>query len=584
MSGLSALSAARRLVKALVDAGCDTFFGIPGGPVSPVFEAIRVTAGARLVESRHETAAAFEAAGFYRVSGRVPVVVVTAGPGATNVVTGVASAYMERIPMLLIVGDVAWAASGGRLAQDSGPEGLDIEAILSPVTRARVRASASRSVVPQAMAALEVAVNPAARGPALFVLPLDCAVGECHEIDMTVDTSPRGSGRPPADRDVERGLDGLRSAAHPLVVVGAGCRHRIAEVTRLVDKLGVPFVTTPSAKGLVSELHPMSLRNGGIAASVWAQKYTEQPVDVCLALGTDLDDSSVGPTRYCGAGETLIHVDTDARVFGRNVPTRLGVVADVGAFASSAVERIETMAMPDRSMTLREIKRVSPYNGFTALGGHHAHPAEVVLALQSAFPGARFVTDIGEHMMFALHYLTTLGPNEFQIQLNLGSMGSGIASAVGVALADPSRRVVCIAGDGGMQMHGMEALVAIRQRLPILFVVFNDGRYNMVHHGMKQLFGAASACDTHPVDFEAWATSIGLRSQTISKASEIGGGLVEEHLPMDGPALLDVRVDPAVHMSGGGRIAALQRMVDSEGKTQHEGSHQRNRHVVAAGR
>src|ERR1700722_19949757 len=332
VSVLSSSSAARRLVTSLVSAGCDVFFGIPGGPISPVFEAIRVTAGARLVESRHETAAAFEAAAFYRISGRVPVVVVTAGPGATNVVTGVASAYMERIPMLLIVGDVAWAASGGRLAQDSGPEGLDAEAILSSVTRARVRASASRTVVPQAMAALDVAVNPGARGPGLFVLPLDCAVGECHGIDMGVDTSPRASGRAPADRDVELSLDCLRSASRPLVVVGAGSRHRIAEVTRLVDKLGVPFVTTPSAKGLVSELHPMSLRNGGIAASVWAQKYTEQPVDVCLALGTDLDDSSVGSTRYCGQGGLLVHVDTDPRVFGRNLSTHLGVVADVGAF------------------------------------------------------------------------------------------------------------------------------------------------------------------------------------------------------------------------------------------------------------
>src|ERR1700722_18731259 len=332
VSVLSSSSAARRLVTSLVSAGCDVFFGIPGGPISPVFEAIRVTAGARLVESRHETAAAFEAAAFYRISGRVPVVVVTAGPGATNVVTGIASAYLERIPMLLIVGDVAWAASGGRLAQDSGPEGLDVEAMLLPVTRARVRASASRSVVSQAMAALDAAVRPETRGPALFVLPLDLTVGECPDVDVTVHATPREAGRAPASRDVRLTIDALRKASHPLVVVGAGCRHRITEVKRLIDSLGVPFVTTPSAKGLISELHPMSLRNGGIAASLWAQKYTESPVDVCLALGTDLDDSSVGSTRYCGQGGLLVHVDTDPRVFGRHLSTHLGVVADVGAF------------------------------------------------------------------------------------------------------------------------------------------------------------------------------------------------------------------------------------------------------------
>jgi acetolactate synthase-1/2/3 large subunit len=559
MIPLSVQSAARRLVRALVSRGCDSFFGIPGGPICPVFEAIRVTEGARLIESRHETAAAFEAVAFHRLSGRVPVVVVTAGPGATNAVTGIASAYLERTPMLLIVGDVAWATGGGRLAQDSGLEGLDVETMFSTVTRARVRASASRSVVPQAMAALDAAMDPAARGPALFVLPLDHAIGECPHIDVTARTGPRESGPPPPDGDVSRTLDLIRKAIHPLVVVGAGCRHRVHEVKRLVDTLEVPFVTTPAAKGLISELHPMSLRNGGMAASVWAQKYTEQPVDVCLALGTDLDDSSVASTPYCGPEGTLVHVDTDARVFGRNLPTQLGIVADVGVFASCASDKALPSAAGDGARALRTLKRAGPLRDFTA-GGHRAHPAEVLLKLQSELPSARFVTDIGEHMLFALHYLTTREPDEFHIQLNLGSMGSGIAGSVGLALADPSRQIVCIAGDGGMQMHGMEALVAIRERLPVLFVVFNDGRYNMVHHGMKQIFGEASPYDTHPIDFRAWGTSIGMRSHTVSGASEIRQDLLLELLSPDGPALLDVRVDPDIHMSGGGRIAALQRM------------------------
>jgi acetolactate synthase I/II/III large subunit len=558
MIRLSPESAARRLVKALVSRGCNTFFGIPGGPICPVFEAIRVTEGARLVESRHETAAAFEAAAFYRVSGRVAVVVVTAGPGATNVVTGIASAHLERIPILLIVGDVAWATSGGRLAQDSGLEGLNVETMFSTITRVRVRASASRSVVPQAMAALDAAVDPAARGPALFVLALDHAVGECLHAEVTARAYPRGSGSPPPAGDVDRALDHVRDATHPLVVIGGGCRHDIHEVKHLIDTLHVPFVTTPGAKGLISELHPLSLRNGGMAASIWAQKYTQQPVDVCLALGTDLDDSSVGSTPYCSREGILIHVDTDARVFGRNLPTRLGIVADVGAFASCASDQASFETV-DGSTSLDEAKRSNPFQHFTA-GERCAHPAEVLLKLQSELPAARFSTDIGEHMLFALHYLTAAAPNEFNIQLNLGSMGSGIAGSVGLALADPSRQVVCIAGDGGMQMHGMEALVAIREKLPVLFVVFNDGRYNMVHHGMRQLFGEASAYDTPPIDFTAWGTSIGMRSHTVSKAGEIRKDLLNELFRPGGPALLDVRVDPDVHMSGGGRIAALQRM------------------------
>ncbi len=183
-STLSPTSAARRLIEALVERGVDTFFGIPGGPVCPVFEAIRLTPGARLVESRHESHAAFAATLFQRASGRVPAVVVTAGPGITNAVTGIASASLERVPMLVIAGDVAWATTGGRMAQDSGPEGLSAETLLSCVTRAQVRAAHSRSVVSQALAALELACSPVVPGPALFVLPLDLAMGECADIKI----------------------------------------------------------------------------------------------------------------------------------------------------------------------------------------------------------------------------------------------------------------------------------------------------------------------------------------------------------------------------------------------------------------
>ncbi len=499
-STLPANAAARRLVEALVARGVDTFFGIPGGPICPVFEAIRLTPGAQLVESRHETHAAFAAALFHRASGRVPAVVVTAGPGITNAATGIASASLERAPMLIIAGDVAWATTGGRMAQDSGPEGISIEAMFAPITRAQVRASHSRSVVSQALAALEIACNPMLPGPALFVLPLDRAMGECEAIDL-----PRRVTRwsaAPTDESVRETAALLREAHRPLLVLGAGCRGHEAAVRALVDACHIPFVTTPRAKGIVSERHPRSLRNGGMAASVWARRYTASPVDVCVALGTDLDDTSMGPTRYVGEHGTLVHVDLDARVFGRNVRTALGVNADLGLFASALCEELgKTGLVNGRARAaLKDARSVSPFDVPDASSDDSfpIRPHRLLADLEAAVgPRARFVTDIGEHMLFALHYLTAGTPDAFHVQLNLGSMGSGIAGAIGLALADRSRPVACIAGDGCMQMAGMEALVAIRERLPVLFVVFNDGRYNMVHHGMRQIFGQAAALQ-HP--------------------------------------------------------------------------------------
>ncbi len=562
-STLAPNSAARRLVEALVARGVDTFFGIPGGPVCPVFEAIRLTPGAHLVESRHETHAAFAAALFHRASGRVPAVVVTAGPGITNAATGIASASLECASMLLIAGDVAWSTTGARMAQDSGPEGLSIEAMFASITRAQVRAAHSRSVVSQALAALEIAQNPMHPGPALFVLPLDRAMGECPVMDLPPRIA-RWSAAPNPD-SVCRTAEWLHEAERPLLVLGAGCRGHEAAVRALVDACPIPFVTTPRAKGIVSERHPRSLRNGGMAASMWARRYTASPVDVCVALGTDLDDTSMGPTRYVGEGGTLVHVDLDARVFGRNVPTALGINADLGLFASALRSEMGNAgpANGDARLALKDARSVSPFDTHDP-GADDAlpvRPHRLLLDLEAAIgPQARFVTDIGEHMLFALHYLTASAPDAFHVQLNLGSMGSGVAGAIGLSLADRSRPVACVAGDGCMQMSGMEALVAIRERLPILFVVFNDGRYNMVHHGMRQIFGAAAAYSSPPIDFAAWAAAIGMPAAVVNGPGELTRGLVDSLFASGGPALIDARIDPAERIRGGGRVEALQHM------------------------
>jgi acetolactate synthase-1/2/3 large subunit len=262
---------------------------------------------------------------------------VTAGPGATNAVTGIVSAHLERVPMLLICGDVAWAAGGARLLQDSGPEGIAVEKLLANITRATVRVAQAKTATAQGLAALSAAQNPGHPGPALLVIPIQHGRAAA---------APRPSHRQPdfqlrpAPELVDRTASWLVSAERPLLVIGAGCRQHAAAIRKLVDTLNVPFVTTPQAKGLVSELHPRSLRHGGLAASMWARAYTARGIDVALVLGTDLDDCAVGPTRYVGEGGRLIQ-STNAAVFGRTCRPS-SASSDVGAFAedlSAVVER-----------------------------------------------------------------------------------------------------------------------------------------------------------------------------------------------------------------------------------------------------
>jgi acetolactate synthase-1/2/3 large subunit len=348
-------------------------------------------------------------------------------------------------------------------------------------------------------------------------------------------------------------------------VLGAGCRGHEAAMRELIDAAALPFATTPRAKGLVSELHPWSLRNAGMAASLWARAYTAEPVDACLVLGTDLDDTSMGPTRFAGPNARVVHVDRDARVFGRNVPTQLAVTGDVGTFATALARHLEEGGRhnPHAARALSDAKRGSPFDVPEPAQdrAHPIRPHRLLVELETALgPSARFVTDIGEHMLFCLHYLTARSSESFHVQLNLGSMGSGIAGAIGLALADRARRVVCIAGDGGMQMSGMEALVAMRERLPILFVVFNDGRYNMVHHGMRQIFGEADQYATPHVDFAGWARAFGMPAEVVSEPGSLTRFSVNRLLAHGGPALIDARIDASIRIRGGGRVEALQHM------------------------
>ncbi|HEY3496609.1 MAG TPA: thiamine pyrophosphate-binding protein, partial [Polyangiaceae bacterium] len=418
-STLSPESAAARIVDLLVARGVDTFFGIPGGPVCPLFEALRLHRAVRLVQTRHEAHAAFAAAAYYRGAGRVAGVVVTAGPGITNVLTGVASAMLERVPLLVIAGDVAWATHGGRLAQDSGPEGIDVEQLFRPLTRARLRVSNGRSAPAQVLSALDAATNPSLPGPALLVVPIDRATERTPAV--AVSHAAKAAFGSPAPEALSSTAQLLARARRPLLVLGGGCLEHAERVRRLVDALDVPFVTTPRAKGVVSEEHPRSLRNGGLAASHWARRYTEQPVDAALVLGSDLDDTSVGATPYIGAGGRLVHVDLESRVFGRNLPTALAVAADLGSFAHELEELVR--ARDWRSTRgedlMREARARSPFDASDFESDTRAPiaPHRAVADLSRAADGARFVTDIGEHMLFALHYLTARGPLDFNIQL-----------------------------------------------------------------------------------------------------------------------------------------------------------------------
>ncbi|WP_437276675.1 thiamine pyrophosphate-binding protein [Sorangium sp. So ce375] len=570
-------TATARIVSALAAAGITTYFGLPGGPVMPVFDAVLRSPGVTLIESRHETHAVFEAMGYWRATGKVPAVVVTSGPGATNVVTGVVAAHLEGVPMLLICGDVAWAASGGRLLQSLGREGIGFEDMLKNVTRAVVRVALPRSAASQALGALRAATNPLNPGPALLIVPIEHG-GAQVEVKQRYVEGVRMAVTSQVNDDIAIEVANmLATAQRPLVVVGAACRRYAGAVQRMIEQLRIPFVTTPQGKGIISEHHRFSLRNFGMASSWWARRYTAPGVDVALALGTDLDDVSVGPTPPIGPGGSLVHVDLDPTVFNRNFPTRLGINGDLNPF----VERVRSLALElgissrSAAQLHAEATQGSPFDceGFRGDESPTLAPHRVIHDLEAAAgPDATYITDIGEHMLFALHYLTAHGPKSFSIHLGLGSMGSGICSAIGHAIGNPERRVVCICGDGGMQMSGSELLVAAKHKLPIVYAVFNDARYNMVYHGYKQQFENEAAWETPWVDFVGWARSMGMPGARIDRPGQITKELLDTLTAPRLPVVLDIRHDASVRIKGAGRVESLQQMSATPPRSAGSGS------------
>ncbi len=560
-------TAAESVVDLLVNMGLDTFFGLPGGPIVTFFDAILQHKKATLVEPRHEAYGTFEAMGFYRASGKVPVVVITSGPGATNAITGIVNAHLERVPMLVVIGDVPWSSTGHRMFQNTGAEGVGIERMLTGITRVIVRIPHSDSASSQVRAAVQAAMDPHNPGPAAVVLSIDHASATVVPPRLyapQAGAGPMGGHAPPDPSLIGSTMRRLRGAQRPLVWIGAGCRRDAVKVRELVDALGAPFVTTPQAKGIVPEDHPLSLRTCGFGAAWGARRYTKAGPDVALVLGSDLDDLSTAGTPPIGKDGVLIHVDTDGSVFTRNFPTAIGAMHDIGSFCDAMLDVVGRKVLrKDGLQLVSEAKEGSVYDApdYDTDAQVPIAPHRVIADLErAAGPSATFVSDIGEHMLFCLHYLNTTAERRFVVHLGLGSMGSGISSAVGLALGDPSRRVICVCGDGGMQMAGMEILVAIKHKLPIVYAIFNDARYNMVYHGYRQICGHEAGFDTPHIDFALWARALGAKGHRIERPGEINRFLLNALLADGGPVVLDIRQNPDIRIKGDGRIEAIRHM------------------------
>jgi len=547
---------ADRLVDVLEGLGVDTVYGVPGGAISPIYDALMDHPRVRVVHARHETSAIFMTIGHTRIRpNALPCVLVTSGPGVTNSVTGLAAVLGEGVPVIVIGGEVPRAKFGHRALQEGSAETIDVVNIVRTVTRSAACITIPGHASYQLATAIERARSE--RGPVFLSLPLDVAVAPVPPIKLARTPSER----PKVDEAVLAEVAHLvRNAIRPLLLVGSGARGAAYEIRALAEKLRIPVITSPKAKGIVPEAAPYYLGVFGYGGHLSASEHIQRNrPDVVLALGCGLTEPSTNSwSELLQASHKMVQVDIDPSQFGRNYRTDLAVEGD-------ALDVV-------RDLRLR-LHDCEPWNG--PLGGVrylewktperdrlHLAPAQILETVQEEVPeNTVYTSDIGEHLLFALHYLRLSYPDQFIASYALGSMGSGIGAAIGAKLAAPKRCVVAICGDYGFQMYGMDLNMCVEQRLGVVFVVMNDGRMRMVEAGLERIYGRGLPMHGPRVNFAELAHAHGAQGFVAADISQLRAAL--RRVRHDVPTVIDVRLDPNSRFPVNSRVSEISNFASS---------------------
>lgn len=549
------------LVDILVEAGVEVIFGLPGGPIAPVHDALLDRPEIRTITTRHEAGALFAAAGYAQATGKLAVVLVTSGPGILNAMTGIASANCEGLPVLVIAGEVPRERYGKGAAQDGTSNGLDIIHMVKSITKFAAEAVDSNTAPALLKRAIATACG-GRRGPAVVTLPMDVATARAHP--PVVDLGTVVTFTPPSNT-MDTATDALTHARRGLILVGSGARWGQGPqlVRELAEKLQLPVMTTPKAKGVLPENHPLSLGVFGWGGHASATSYLDEGVDVLFAIGTSLGEhASDSWSKKLAPTTHFIQLDVEAQRIGRNYPITLGIVDTVEGAIPKILSRLK--GMPPRPAAVYGVRRKDTGDSFLIGSEGKIAPQRALWELQRSLPKtAVYTSDIGAHMFFALHHLEVRSPRGFMITLSLGSMGSGIGAAFGMAVARPDVPVVAICGDGCFSMGLGDVATAAQERIPMIIAVLNDERYGMVEVGNQAVYGRTPEFSM-PMDIARLAEGVGARAAVIESPGQIQE-LDLLALARDRPLVLDIRIDRTVHLAPS-RLEFLKKMAQSKGE------------------
>ena len=540
------------IIKTMLKQGTDTTFGFPGGSVIPLFDKYLDFEGQiKNILVRHEQGAAHAADGYARASGRAGVCMATSGPGATNLVTGLANAYLDSSPVVALTGQVnVYSANSSYMIGRDAFQEADIIGITTPITKYNVQVKSAAEIPKTVKTTFHIATT-GRPGPALIDLPKDTQT-EKAEMEFSGNLPLRGykPNTEPHPMQVKKAVNLLLKAERPIVLAGGGViiSNATPELLQLAELLMMPVATTFMGKGSIPENHPLSMGNIGMHGTMLANKMVLE-ADVLLAVGTRFQDRSTGTLDdFCPAAK-IIHVDIDAAEIGKNVDVDVPIVADakptLRLIHQQLLHRIKKKQ--DTSAWVTRVKEVKEkYLSEIDLGKAELTSPKLLKMLRKLLPDNAIVaTEVGQNQMWAALHFQTIKPRTFISSGGLGTMGFGFPASIGAKVACPSCPVVDIAGDGSFRMTEQELGTSVTEDIPVIVIVLNNSMLGMVAQWQRLFYkGRYAAVKLGSVpDFAKLAQAYGAEGVRIGSLNEFSDA-VKKALKTEVTTVIDVPINP----------------------------------------
>jgi acetolactate synthase-1/2/3 large subunit len=539
------MKGAQAIVASLEAEGCDTLFGFPGGVVIPLYDALYDATSLRHILVRHEQGAVHAADGYARATGKVGVCLATSGPGATNLVTGIANAYLDSIPLVAITGQVRADLIGTDAFQEA-----DVTGITLPIVKHSYLVQ-SAAEIPQVIHEAFHIASTGRPGPVVIDVPV---TAELAELTYRRPDGPHLAGYKPTVeghvKQVRAAARAILEAERPVLYVGGGVISAGAadELRALAELVQVPVTTTLMGLGAVDEREPLALGMLGMHGTVTAN-YAVHECDLLIGVGVRFDDRVTGKlSAFAPQAKAIIHIDVDPAEIGKNVEPSIPIVGDARYVLAALLAELEKMERP-AGRTAAWLQKLEGWK--TEYPLHYEQPADGTVAPQFVIEeiervtggDAVIVTDVGQHQMWSTLYFHYRFPRQWISSGGLGTMGFGLPAAIGAKLGRPDKTVIDVSGDGGFQMTMQELATAVNYNVPVVVAILNNGYLGMVRQWQDLFWNKrySFTCIEVQPDFAMLAEAFGAKGMRVSSSGDVGDAL-REAIDSGRPTVIDFKV------------------------------------------